>query len=126
MGRAHTEPRSAPPTFRVQDAPRTGSLPRAHRPQAPRADGAPPSGRGGLKLRIYGKKHRRLERCGEMRCAPGKGSRDLMSTTVGMVAGLSPILAPQALLIPVLRLVAVRRLPVLCRGFTEVVPDVPA
>lgn len=49
----------------------------------------------------------------------GKGTpRELARTTVG--ANLSPAPVPRALLIRVLRLVAVRR------GLTEVVPDAPA
>lgn len=40
--------------------------------------------------------------------------------------GASSLPVAQALLIQVLRLVAVRRLPALHRGLTEVVPDAPA
>lgn len=62
-----------------------------------------------------------------MRCAlGGKGTRELARTTVGVRGSLSPAPVPQALLILVLRLVAVRRLPAQRRGLTEVVPDAPA
>lgn len=64
-----------------------------------------------------------------MRCARslGKGTpRELARTTAGVGASLSPAPAPRALLIRVLRLVAVRRPPALRRGLTEVVPDTPA
>lgn len=64
-----------------------------------------------------------------MRCARslGKGTpRELARTTVGVGASLSPAPVPRALLIRVLRLVAVRRPPALRRGLTEVVPDTPA
>lgn len=64
-----------------------------------------------------------------MRCAPslGKGTpRELARTTVRVGASLSPAPVPRALLIRVLRLVAVRRPPALRRGLTEVVPDAPA
>lgn len=53
--------------------------------------------------------------------SPGKGTRELARTTVGVGA---PV--PRALLILALRLVAVRRLPAPRRGLTEVVPDAPA
>lgn len=64
-----------------------------------------------------------------MRCARslGKGTpRELARTTVGVGASLSPAPVPRALLVRVLRLVAVRRPPALRRGLTEVVPDTPA
>ena len=51
----------------------------------------------------------------------GKGTpSELARTIVGVGASLSPAPVPRALLIRVLRLVAVRR------GLTEVVPDAPA
>lgn len=56
----------------------------------------------------------------------GKGTQKLVRTTVGVGASLSPDPAQQALLILVQRLVAVRSLPALRRGLTEVVPDAPA
>ena len=56
----------------------------------------------------------------------GKGTPSWRQRQWEWERACSPAPVPQALLIPVLRLVAVRRLSAQRRGLTEVVPDAPA
>lgn len=94
-----------------------------------RADGTLPPERGGPKtpnLKEKASQASEREEKGEEMRSPGKGTPSWQERQWEWERACSPAPVPKALLIPVLRLVAVRRLSAQRRGLTEVVPDAPA